>query len=240
MPTMLKDKISYGIACCRHNNDRAEILLIRKRYTYAFSTFVRGKYNTGSACALAALFNGMTLDEKLIIMSLDFSHMWYRIWLDSPVSGQYFAARNKFENAFMSDGGMRLRALIAKSTTSDLIWEIPKGHKKSKAEMDIHCAIREFAEETCIRKSKYKLIPGITIKTSYIDDNIRYINIYYVAYVTYNISPGINFRSKDQLSEISDIRWVDMEHARLLDTNNRIVPSIRRIFNYLKKHIVRL
>jgi 8-oxo-dGTP pyrophosphatase MutT (NUDIX family) len=77
---------SSGIACCRFNKDtsRLEVLLVKKRYTYSFVAFVFGQYNKKDEKRLKFLFNGMTLQEKIDILSLKFDMMWYKIWLEFP------------------------------------------------------------------------------------------------------------------------------------------------------------
>lgn len=79
-------KRSYGIACCRFNNQlrRYEVLMIRKRYTYAFFSFVFGQYNKNDESQLIEMFNNMTNQEKLDILSLRFDLLWWRIWLMHP------------------------------------------------------------------------------------------------------------------------------------------------------------
>jgi hypothetical protein len=77
---------SSGIACCRFNKDtnRLEVLLVKKRYTYCFVAFVFGQYNNKDEKRLKFLFNGMTLQEKIDILSLRFDMIWYKIWLEFP------------------------------------------------------------------------------------------------------------------------------------------------------------
>jgi 8-oxo-dGTP pyrophosphatase MutT (NUDIX family) len=79
-------KRSVGIACCRYNenNRNMDILLIRKRYTYNFVSFVFGQYNPKDDKRIRCLFNGMTKQEKIEILSLEFKMLWYRIWLEFP------------------------------------------------------------------------------------------------------------------------------------------------------------
>lgn len=233
-----KDKISYGVACCRLNGDKPEILLICKRYTYAYNLFVHGKYNSGNANEIISLFNGMTVDEKLDILSLNFAQIWYRIWLNSVTKTQnYFMAKNKFESTFAVDAGEKLKKLIAKShTNADRIWEIPKGRKKYKTESDIHTAVREFYEETGVPKKSYKLF-NATRTYSYIDDNVRYTNIYYIAFTKHVALPRVNFDMQDQVDEISDIRWMDIEAIRFVDPSKRLENFVKPVFNYIKKNI---
>lgn len=232
-------RTSLGVACCRLNNDMPEILLVCKRYTYAYSDFVHGKYVTGNNKDLMKLFNMMTITEKHIILSLNFSHMWYYIWLNAKTqSMHYLTAKQKFESVFGGkDGLTKLQSLISKSTHTRLIWEIPKGHKLNKSETNINCAIREFQEETGINKTKYKIIPSAIQQYSYINDGTLYNNIYYIAYSKHNIEPKIDFTLTKQVEEISDIRWMNIDDiSKNLDTK-KLENQIRPIFDYVKKYI---
>jgi 8-oxo-dGTP pyrophosphatase MutT (NUDIX family) len=81
-------KRSAGVACCRYNKKKGcyEVLMVRKRYSYGFAAFVFGQYNKNDDNRLVALFNTMTNQEKLDIMSLRFDILWWRIWLKFPDS----------------------------------------------------------------------------------------------------------------------------------------------------------
>src|SRR3989344_1481815 len=95
-----KKKISIGIACCRINGNIPEILLICKRCTYYYVEFVHGRYRDdiiNNNSQLINLFNGMTVEEKIDILSLNFSQIWYRVWLDTAKKRTYFIAKTKFE-----------------------------------------------------------------------------------------------------------------------------------------------
>jgi 8-oxo-dGTP pyrophosphatase MutT (NUDIX family) len=233
----LRSRKSIGIACCRINNRRPEILLVCKRYTYAFNEFIHGKYNSSDSAALIALLSGMTVEEKQDILSLNFVQLWYRVWLNGAQrTANYFVAKNKFESTFVVDSGARLRRLVARSGNSNRIWEIPKGRKKNKSEANIHCAVREFYEETGIPKKNYKIFPEVTRSYSYIDSGTRYTNIYYVALAKYNIEPRINFMLQDQVEEICDIRWMNIDEIRFIDTTGRLGTFVRPVFNFVKKY----
>jgi len=236
--TYHRNRVSFGVACCRFNNGRPEILLVCKRFSYAYNAFVRGKYNSGNNAELIALFNGMTVEEKLDIRSLNFTQIWYRVWLDNiSKTSNYYVAKNKFESTFMVDGGLRLKKLLAKSSNTDKVWEIPKGRKSNKTEPEIHCAIREFREETGIPKSRYKIFPGAKRTYSFTDMGVRYTNTYYLAYMRHLIEPKINFGLSDQLDEIGDIRWMNITDIKYVDSSGHLVNFIRPIFNYMKKYV---
>jgi len=230
------DKSSLGIACCRYNKDKLEILLVCKRFTYSYNMFVHGKYS-GNNMELIKLFNGMTVEEKLDICSLNFTQIWYRVWLNFKISiSTYTFSKSKFEKNFLMDGGVKLRSLINKSSNAQKIWEIPKGHKKNKTEIDIHCAIREFYEETGISKKNYKLFLNSRMQFSYIDDGIKYNNTYFIAFTQKKIIPKIDFSLQEQVDEISDIRWMNIEDVRYVDQQKHLVNNVRTIFNYIKKY----
>ncbi len=229
-------RVAYGIACCRFNKGRPELLLVCPRCTYAYRSFARGKYNAGSTADMLTLFNGMTVDEKLDILSLNFMQIWYRMWLNTAfTNASYFIAKNKFESAFAVDNGARLRALISKSTHSQRMWEVPKGRKKTRNESSIDCAVREFYEETGINKKKYRLFPTVCRSYSYIDDGARYTNVYYFAIMREAKDISIDINSQ-QISEMSDIRWMNAEAIRCADHTGRLTVFSRPVFNYMKKH----
>jgi len=79
-------KQSIGIACCRYNpaTSKPEILLVQKRYSYNFQTFVFGYYHPNNNRNLKTLFDGMTLSEKMDILSGNYDYLWYKIFLRKP------------------------------------------------------------------------------------------------------------------------------------------------------------
>ena len=88
---MPKTHISYGVALCQYNkkkNNQIEILLVQKRYSYAYYNFVFGYYKKNNTKYLKYLFNNMTYNEKIDILGMQFSIMWYRIGLNNPEIGR--------------------------------------------------------------------------------------------------------------------------------------------------------
>jgi 8-oxo-dGTP pyrophosphatase MutT (NUDIX family) len=234
----MRDKTSYGIICCRRTPRGSEMILVCKRYTYAYGGFVHGKYDSGADGELISMFSQMTIDEKHDIMSLNFGQIWYRMWQrEIPRGSNYYMARNKFENAFVAtDGGQRLRRLLGRATNARPIWEVPKGRKKNKTETDLQCAIREFTEETGVAKRDYKLFPQARYSYSFIDEGVKYTNIYFFALARRDFEPRINFQSTEQVCEVADIKWMGILGIRAVDTKQRLEHLARRSFNYIKKN----
>lgn len=234
----LKKRESLGIACCRIKNNKPEILLIKKRFTYAFHSFCHGLYDSNSDEKLLSLFNNMTVDEKLDILSMSFNQIWYKVWLnDAPNKQVEIASKNKFEKTFTNDEKKRkrLRKLINRSSSIDRIWEIPKGRKNNIDEPNIHCAIREFKEETGINKKQYKIIPRALKRYSFVDSNVRYIMKYYIAIAKHDIKPKVDFNNQKQLDEISNIKWFTIDEIKLLN-NKQLTNNIKSILNFVKKN----
>lgn len=256
---MSKCKISYGIGLCRFNKDknyRSEILMVKKRYTYHFFNFVFGYYKKYNNKQLQYLFNNMTFGEKIDILSMNFSNMWYRLWLCDPeknydISSLYSKTSDiqfqknmkcflkkklKFDNIFLRDGGNRLRNLINNSSDAVTPWEVPKGGLNNN-ETEFECAKREFEEETGITASEYTILwNDIKVVTSHKDDDIIYKSIYYIAYLNKDSlwEPKIRFDIKSQLTEIEQVRWVSLDDINFLNMNE---ANKKRILNVYKKII---
>lgn len=249
-------KSSAGIACCRYNNSRMcyEIIMIRKRCTYSYITFILGCYSAKSDddSWVRDLFKQMTTAEKLDILSLKFEQMWYRMCLTvynyTDVNGprvsksdinSYMKKKAKFESCFAGDGGRKLRTLMNNTSCGALLWEIPKG-RKSKNEMTIDCAIREFREESGVPKYKYTIIPYISpISESHSNMNITYETRYFVADADPSVQARLNFNSGSQTHEVDDVAWMGLDDIRNIDphgSNGRLYRSIKRIFNIYKRY----
>lgn len=231
------ERISVGVACTRFTPTGMEILLVKKRYTYAFNKFVNGRYRSEDRPGLIAMFDGMTADEKLDILSLNFTQIWYRIWLNnSQKISSFYSAKSKFENTFMADGGVKLKYLMSRSQKfGSLVWEIPKGRKKSKNESDIHCGLREFTEETSVTKKQIKLMPDNT-QYSYISDGTKYTFIYYFALARTHIDPHISLTNKTQVGEIIEIKWMNLLAIQQIDGEGRLTQCVRKIFKFMKRN----
>jgi len=250
--------VSYGVALCRRNpKSRAiEILLIRKRYSYHFFAFVYGYYQKSNMRQLQNMFNNMTPGEKVDILGMQFSNMWYRIGLNNPEKGfdlaavlanrqigrernnQYYTLKTKFHQNFNDKS--TLRHLIENSTDAELIWEIPKGHRHGGAETHTDCAMREFQEETSIGPSEYKIFYDVRpVVDCHTDEGTEYYNIYYLAEPKGEIVPSINFFNHEQIIETEQLRWCTMDELRFLrlppKTHARTMDVYRRIIRAYKK-----
>ena len=248
-----KIKKSYGMAVCRFNKytEQYEVLLVRKRCTYSFVDFVLGHYNKKNDHRLKQLFNGMTNDEKITILSNDYGQIYYKVFLINPDSIRfndpnftsddlirYKFYKQRFENSFLDDSGQRLRRLIDQSRNVTEIWEIPKGRKSYSQERELNCAIRECREESGIELSEYEVMldisPSRIVKT---DTHVRYENFYYIGVLHGNsrFRPHIHFRDNQQISEVVDIQWMSLDQIKIIDIEKNLHSIMQIIFKLLKK-----
>lgn len=247
-------RTSVGIILCRINGvtSRPEVLLVHKRYTYAFADFIHGRYSRKKDFrqSVSNLLNKMTSDELLDVWSLNFDQMWYRVWLNVEQSETYNKRRMEFQNNFLHDNGELLQSEIKRvQRFGSLMWEAPKGRHNDVRESDINCAIREVYEETGIPKKEYKIIPNVTRTTDYISNGTRFKCKYYIAIMnsqqTKNRYPFdlIMGRNNDgqmmHLTEVSESKWFDIEDIRHLDksSGSKLEFLIAPAIDIVKKEI---
>jgi len=252
---------SYGIALVKKNKikqnsqfasqfneNEYDILMIKKRLTYSYITFVKGIYNKNNENELLRLFNNMTVEEKFTIMSLNFNMMWYKLTLAPMYNtskynikdiSKFEKCKNKFEKSFLYDNGRKLLNILKRSKSSKKIWEIPKG-TKNKNESALNAAIREFTEETNINKDKYKILYNINpITYTFTDENITYIYIYYIAVLLDNrYKVYLDFEYNSNIMEISDIKFININELKLINSDNKFINMVKKIIKISKPYFI--
>ncbi len=236
---------SYGIALC---NSRNCILYIKKRHTYAFLDFVRGRYKKTLPKGIVRMFNQMTSQEKFIILQ-GFDSMWSYVYKPYEIPSQnsdifsvksYYRCKRIYEHVFRKHG-RRLVNIINRSTNSDTLWEIPKGRSKD-GEKPLDAAIREMAEETGVTIEHYEIIFKLRpIKITYEDNRIKYGEKYYIAFL--QTEPKCVFQCRDSVNmEMDGMRWMSgqdysnsvhhgsLNYNRMMTINNH-VKKISKVLN---------
>lgn len=260
-------KESVGIAVCRRCpiTKNLQILLVHKRLSYAFLHFMLGKYNISANYGdIANLVSNMSVNEKLEILSLNFDHLWYKIWLKVPYNNNtsdesyhknwlkrykntdvlvlntkdcYKHCKSKFYDLISNDGGRKLQNIIMNTSHNrTFLWEIPKG-RMDDGEAKIQCAMRELLEETNIKSEQYDIcfdIKPFTLNKSYADAKYRYRHTFYVAIMKNN-----NTQVKVDFSNINQITEIDNLQWYSLNEMNIIWKDIGSS-NALKKIIKKM
>lgn len=132
--------------------------MIRRRDSFGFVDFIRGKYSLNDEEYIQRIIDEMTMTEKANLMRLTFDQLWRLLWGDYTRGSQYKNEENvSFEKYRQVLGGIRtkdgriknLQQFIDDSTTrwTETEWGFPKG-RRNYNEKDLPCALRECLEET--------------------------------------------------------------------------------------------
>lgn len=209
---------SYGIVVYRIINNQKEYLMVRRKNSFGYIDFIRGKYSLQNLHQVQNMIDEMSLEEKSNLLKYTFEELWFQMWGNNNV--KYKIEENtsikKFEELkkgiYFNSQLVTLEILINNSSTKwqETEWEFPKG-KKNYQEHEITCALREFEEET-----------GNNIKNLYIIENLApfeeifmgtnnktYKNKYFVGHMKENIDILENY----QINEISKIEWKSLKEC---------------------------
>lgn len=252
----MKVKNSFGIALLRFNyiKNKYEILIVKKRVSYAFVDFVNGNYikNTDN---LKFLFNNMSNDEKIDILRGDYDSLYYKVFLQKPPQlypiniyeqniqdyfdplhyyeiKNFLKKKSYFERLFNENNNEYIKFLIRNTRNNSIIYEIPKGRLLRK-EKPLDGAIREFYEETLIPKESYNIISPETITYTFVSNNVRYNIEYFVGFTNKQDDVKLNF-NMEQISEIDEIRWMGMDEIRFIEQTNTNNKKISEVFKNAK------
>lgn len=186
----LEPLTSYGLICFKKNkklrNDKFDlynykVLLVRRKHTIGYVEFLRGKYFENDDIYITKLINLMTYDEKnkLLIIN-DFDLLRDDLGMSRNFKNnfkEYDYAKLKFNK--IKD---KLEYLIENSNKvwDEPEWGLPKGRRNNK-ETDIECAIREFIEETGIKKKNIIIFKNVKpLEEVYVGiNNIKYKHVYF-------------------------------------------------------------
>jgi len=212
---------SYGIILFRSSEKGIQYLMIRRKNTFGFIDFMRGKYVQNNLEHLQSIFNEMSILEKEAIKHNDFDTLWKMMWgIPDYIGIQYKAeelsSQKKFEllknGIQMGDIFYNLDTLIDNSITTwkETEWEFPKG-RRNYQEKDLDCAIREFEEETGFLKKDIKIIENLMpIEEIFIGSNHKsYKHKYFLAY-TDHIFDSLD---KYQETEVSKLEWKTLDEC---------------------------
>jgi len=225
---------SYGLIAFRHNMEGAlEYLMIRRKNSFGFIDFVRGKYSPYNLAQLKTMVDQMSLEEKEHVQTQTFETLWTNMWGDHISTHQYkneeIASKKKFDllkEGVTIDGTLyTISDLVGLSTTTwqETEWEFPKGRRNPK-EKDIECAVREFEEETGVPASAIQLVENVLpFEEMYIGTNHKaYKHKYFLGHC-----PEASM-SDFQKCEVSKLEWKTLDQC---------LESIRP-YNLEKKEII--
>jgi len=215
---------SYGIILfhCKieeDKNDDIKFLMIRRKDTFGYIDFIRGKYSPYNNEHIQNIIDEMSISEKEQILYKSFDQLWKMMWgesLNNQHKNEENASSKKFDiiknGIIVNNEKINLNDLVKNSKTSweETEWEFPKGRREFD-EKDLDCALREFEEETGIDKNNIKIIENIMpFEETFIGSNHKsYKHKYFLAYSEKTDNLLNNF----QKTEVSKMEWKTLEQC---------------------------
>jgi 8-oxo-dGTP pyrophosphatase MutT (NUDIX family) len=241
---------SYGIILFRSVENTIQYLMIRRRNSFGYIDFIRGKYIQNNLEHLKIMFDEMSVVERENLKKYDFETLWKMMWniQDSIQTTQHkseeIASAKKFDSLKngiqIGDNGefISIDSLIenSKSKWNEAEWEFPKG-RRNYQERDLECALREFEEETGISKKEIKIIENIIpFEEIFLGSNHKsYKHKYFLGY-TENIADDLNNYQKTEVSKLEwktidecldSIRPYNLEKKQMIININKVLQEYR-------------
>ena len=210
---------SYGIIVFKYSPKGIQYLMIRRKDSFGYIDFMRGKYQPYNIYQIQNIINGMSVSEKESILTKSFETLWKTMWGESSIS-QYKCEEHtsckKMEQCkdgiTINNEFITLREIVNRSPTKwlETEWEFPKGRRNYK-EKDLDCALREFEEETGILSSAIAVVENtMPIEEIFIGTNHKsYKHKYFLAHMNSQEEHLNNF----QIAEVSKLEWKTLDEC---------------------------
>jgi len=198
-----------------NGNDSIQFLLIQRKDSLSCVEFIRGKYNPYYEEYLGRLLRGMTQKEHENILSKSFDELWQSVWGESSSvkshKNDYDSSEKKF--SIIKDN---ISTLISSNASKwvEPEWGFPKG-RRNPHETDLNCAIREFQEETGLRRQDFTIIQNTypISETFFGSNQVHYCHKYYIAICNKSVEVEMNMDNPHMAREIGDIQWCSLDEA---------------------------
>jgi 8-oxo-dGTP pyrophosphatase MutT (NUDIX family) len=204
---------SYGIIAFRKSEHGLQYLMIRRKDSFGYIDFIRGKYSSHNIEQIQKSVNEMSLYEKDRLQNSSFDILWRDLWGDTngiQYRGEEVSSSKKFESiktgVQVNNSVVNLSNIIRNSDTSwtETEWEFPKG-RRNMQEKDIDCALREFQEETGYNKDCLDVIVNLLpFEETFIGSNHKsYKHKFFLAFM----NDAVDTIEDYQKTEVSKLEW---------------------------------
>jgi len=211
---------SYGIITFRSGLEGIEYLMIRRKNSFGYIDFIRGKYSPYNLTQLITIIDEMSNFEKQEILTQPFEKLLNDMWGKTEMN-QYkieeTISKRKFEllkeGVYIDEKLYTLDEIVSLSKTSwdETEWEFPKGRRNQK-EKDLDCAIREFEEETGINKNKITIIENVLpFEEIFIGSNHKAYKHKYFLGLFNSTDEKENEMENFQVTEVSKLEWKTLD-----------------------------
>jgi ADP-ribose pyrophosphatase YjhB (NUDIX family) len=152
---------SYGIILYRKINDKYEYLMIRRKDSFGYIGFLRGKYIQHNAEQLQNMFDEMSVVEKDNIRNNNFETLWRQMWGETYVSSQYKSEENISQKKF----DVLRHGIVIKANTSESVNCFKKGSDDSSTNKDKEREDREEKNEQSLENDSLVKDQFISLET---------------------------------------------------------------------------
>ena len=176
---------------------------------------MRGKYNPNDEAYVGILLRSMTIGEQDRLLTYPFDELWNTMW------GEISSVRSHKSNYESSEKKyQQIRAVLPqwirtyRSVWTEPEWGFPKG-RRNPHENDMQCAIREFQEESGLRRSEFTVIGNTHCisETFFGSNQVHYCHKYYLAVCPPHTQVRWSSSNYYMTREIGAIEWCTLEEA---------------------------
>lgn len=198
-----------------YHNTSMEFLLIQRKDSLSFLEFMRGKYSHTDEDYIGLLMQNMTRAEQARLLTLSFDELWKEMWGGTSSVKSH---KNNYETSERKYQMIRpcLAGYVSRypSKWEEPEWGFPKG-RRNPNESDMMCAIREFQEETGLRREDFHMIQntGSLTETFFGSNHVQYCHKYYFAVCPSHVEVELNASNDTMTREIGGIKWCTLDEA---------------------------
>ena len=198
-----------------NGNDSIQFLLIQRKDSLAFVEFIRGKYTQYDDSYIGLLLVRMTHSEQERICTKTFQELWYEVWGESSTVRSHKNEYETSERRFLQikDKLPQLR-IMNPTKWAEPEWGFPKG-RRNPYETDLHCAVREFQEETGLHPHEFSILQNTNCisETFFGSNQVHYCHKYYIAICNQYTEVEMNMDNFHMAREIGGICWCSLDEA---------------------------
>lgn len=179
---------SYGLLLV---DSSINLLGVRRRYSLAYSDFIRVKFNIDDIEYINHLISLMTSEEVNIIKHFLHNpnhHTWRDIWKDYWITNiKPYYRDTAYKKLLLINPNL----INFNSFHTSTEWGFPKG--RGNSELPLETAKREFFEETNINTSNLHITDKTFVEEFVGTNGINYRHTYWLAYLVNDIGTNLNY-----------------------------------------------
>ena len=198
-----------------NRDDSLHFLLIQRKDSISYVEFIRGKYNPQDNEYICKLLRNMTQKEQCQILSMTFDELWNSVWGENSKLKSHKTNYDSSEKKYIQIIGIMPHLIKENSSKwTEPEWGFPKG-RRNPHESDINCAVREFQEETGLKRYDFTVIQNTSpiSETFFGSNQVHYCHKYYIAICNNTIDVEMNIDNPHMAREIGAIKWCSLDEA---------------------------